>query len=139
MNDTQKGSWFMLAMALFGLAVTVYMAVSVSVTKQLPENNWIFPLFCVLFIVVPFFVIRKKQSPKEVSKDERDIIVMRNAATISFFSVWALLLISGLVAVHIFRNEGLMPVFWLPFAIAGIIFISFVIYTVAILVQYRKD
>jgi uncharacterized membrane protein len=138
MNDTQKGSWFMLAMALFGLAVTVYMAVSVSVTKQLPENNWIFPLFCVLFIVVPFFVIRKKQSPKEVSKDERDIIVMRNAATISFFSVWALLLIAGLVSVHIFRNEGLMPIFWLPFAIAGIIFISFVIYTVAILVQYRK-
>ena len=138
MNDTQKGSWFMLAMALFGLAVTVYMAFGIITTKQLPENNWIFPLFCVLFIVVPFFVIRKKQSPKEAVKDERDIIIMRNAATISFFSVWALLLIAGLVSVHIFRNEGLMPVFWLPFAIAGIIFISFVIYTVAILVQYRK-
>ena len=138
MNDTQKGSWFMLAMALFGLAVIVYMAVSFSVTKQLPQNNWIFPAFCV-FILVQFFFIRKKQSPKEVGQDERDIIVMRNAATISFFSLLLLLLISGLVSVHIFRNEGLMPVFWFPFAIVGIIHISFVINFIAILVQYREN
>ncbi len=138
MNDTQKGAWCMLAMALFGLAVTVYMAVSVSVTKQLPQNNWIFPAFCV-FILVQFFFLRKKQGPGEAVKDERDIIIQRNAVTVSFFSLLLLLLISGLVSVHIFRNEGLMPVFWLPFAIVGIIHISFMIYCIAILVQYRED
>ncbi len=138
MNDTQKGAWWMLAMALFGLAVTVYMAVSVSVTKQLPQNNWIFPVFCV-FILVQFFFIRKKQRPKEIVKDERDIIVMRNAATISFFSLLLLLLVSGLVSVYFFRDEGSMPIFWLPFAIVGIIHISFVIHCIAILVQYRED
>ncbi len=110
MNDTQKGAWWMLAMALFGLAVTVYMAVSVSVTKQLPQNNWIFPAFCI-FILVQFFLIRKKQSPKEVGKDERDIIVMRNAATISFFSVWALLFAFVFAAIYFFGNDGAVPIF----------------------------
>ena len=91
MNETQKGSWIMLAMALFTLAVIVYIAVGIVTTGQLPQNKWIFPLFCFLFIVVPFFVIRKKQSSQEVQKDERDMKIQRNAAAVSFFSVWVVL------------------------------------------------
>ncbi len=139
MNDTQKGSWFMLAMALFTLAVTVYVAFGIITTKQVPENNWIFPLFCVFFIVVPFFVIRKKQSPKEVGKDERDIIVMRNAATVSFFSVWALLFAFVFAAIYFFGNDGAVPIFLVSLGVIFAMLISFVIYTVAILVQYREN
>lgn len=139
MNNTQKGAWIMLAMALFTLAVSVYMAFGIITTKQVPENNWIFPVFCFLFIVVPFFVSRKKQSSKEVQKDERDIIIQRNAATICFFSVWILLFAFVIAAIYFFSNDGAVPVYLLPLGVISAMLISFVIYTVAILVQYRED
>ena len=138
MNDTQKGSWIMLALALFTLAVTVYVAVGIVTTEQVPQNNWIFPLFCFCFIVVPFFVIRKKQSPQEVQKDERDMKIQRNAATVSFFSVWVLLFAFVFAAMHFFGNNEAVPVYWLSLGVISAMQISFIIYTVAILVQYRE-
>ena len=139
MNQTQKGSWFMLAMALFTLAVTVYIAFGIITTKQVLENNWIFPLFCVFFIVVPFFVIRKKQSPQETQKDERDMNIQKNAATVSFFSVWALLFAFVFAAIYFFGNDGAVPISLVSLGVICAMLISFVIYTVAILVQYRED
>jgi Na+/H+ antiporter NhaC len=138
MNDTQKGAWIMLAMALFTLAVTGYIVFSLITTKQMPENNWILPVFCFLFIVVPFFVIRKKQSPKEVQKDERDINIQRNAATVSFFLVWVLLFAFVFAAMCFFGKDGSVPVSCLPFGIVCAMLVSFVIYNIAILVQYGK-
>jgi len=138
MNDTQKGSWILLALALFTLAVTVYIAVGIVTTKQMPQNNWIFPLFCFFFIVVPFFVIRKKQSPQEVQKDERDMKIQKNAATVSFFSVWALLFAFVFAAMYFFGNDEAVPVYWLSLGVISTMQISFIIYTVAILVQYRE-
>ena len=139
MNNTQKGSWFMLAMAVFTLAVTVYIAFGIFSTGQTPQNNWIFPLFCICFIAVPFFVMRKKQSSQEVQKDERDMSIQRNAATFSFFSVWVLLFTFVFAAWYFFGSDGAVPLFWLPLGVISAMLISFIIYTIAILVQYREN
>ncbi len=138
MNDTQKGSWSMLVLALFTMVVLGYMAFGVFNNGALPEGKWALPSLFV-FMFLQFFFIRKKHGSKEVEKDERDIIVMRNAGTVSFFSLVGLLLAAGVVPMYVYSDEGSMPLVVIPFAIISLVSISFVIFHVVVLVQYRDN
>lgn len=55
-----------------------------------------------------------------------------------FFSVWVLLFTFVFAAWYFFGSDGAVPIFWLVLGVISSMFISTIIYTVAILVQYRN-
>lgn len=138
MNKTQKVAWFNLAMALLGVAISVWVIVEIVILRRLPEGFpvvWPLIAFC-LVMVIAIISLRKKQSPAEVDADERDNLIKKRAVLTSFVSVWILLYASSVIPWFVVGREGSIPVFLLPFINVGILLVVMLVNSVAILVQY---
>ena len=85
-----------------------------------------------------FLLYRKKQSPAEVKSDERDNLIQKRAALVSFVSVWILLIISYVILWHIVGLDGSIPLYILPFIYLGVFFAAILVYNVSVLIQYGR-
>jgi uncharacterized Tic20 family protein len=142
MNKTQKGAWFSLAAGLTCIASFGYIFVQFLVLRKQPGLTGLWPLlaaYCVL-LGLPIVFLRKKQSPREVDKDERDSLIEKRAVIAAFIGVWVLLFAATIIPRFIVGIDGSIPVWSLAFINVGILFIVLLIYSVAVLVQYgRKE
>jgi len=141
MNKTQKGTLVSLVSALLCIAIAVFLLVEIVVLKHPPESFsekfWLPIVVCVLGPILTIFYW-KKQSPTEVESDERDDLIKKRAALVSFVSVWILLYAATVIPWFIVGLEGSIPVFLLPFINVGILLVVLLIYSVAVLVQYGR-
>ena len=85
---------------------------------------------------IPIIFLRKKQSPREVDKDERDSLIEKRAVIAAFVSVWILLFVATIIPRFIVGLDGSIPVWSLAFINIGILLIVLFVYSIAVLVQY---
>lgn len=139
MDRTQKGAWFLLAgavLCLSGLGITC-------VAIFVPGNGLVGigtaklrAGLIVVCTVVGVVLVHRRQSPAEPEPDERDKALQKNATLACFVSVWASLALASLIPPLVVGNKGPIPVFLLPIINLVILYIAFLVYSVAVLVQY---
>lgn len=141
MNKTQKGAWFGLSGCLICMASFGYIYLHFFVLKKGAGLIGIWPLlvaYCFL-IGMPVVFLRKKQSPNEVDKDERDSLIEKRAVIAAFVSVWILLFAATIIPRLIVGIDGAISVWSLAFINVGILFAVMLVYSVAVLVQYGRE
>ncbi len=140
MNKTQKGAWFSLAAGLTCIASFGDIFVQFFILKKLPGLTGIWPLlaaYCML-LGIPIIFLRKKQSPTEVDRDERDSLIEKRAVIAAFVSVWILLFAATIIPRFIVGIDGAIPVWSLAFINVGIVLVVLFVYSLAVLVQYGR-
>jgi len=140
MNKTQKGAWFSLAAGLTCIASFGYIFVQFFVLRKQPGLTGVWPLLVAYGVLlgVPIIFLRKKQSPQEVDKDERDGLIEKRAVIAAFVSIWILLFAATIIPRFIVGLDGSIPVWSLAFINVGILLIVLFVYSIAVLVQYGK-
>ena len=140
MNKTQKGAWFSLAAGLTCIASFGYIFVQFFVLRKQPGLTGVWPLLVAYGVLlgVPIIFLRKKQSPREVDKDERDGLIEKRAVIAAFVSIWILLFAATIIPRFIVGLDGSIPVWSLAFINVGILLIVLFVYSIAVLVQYGK-
>ena len=138
MNKTQKGAWFSLAGGLVCIASFGYIFVQFFVLRKQPGLIGLWPMLAAyfVFLFMPIFFLRKKQSPHEVNKDERDSLIEKRAVIAAFVSVWILLFAATIIPRFIVGLNGSIPVWSLAFINVGILLIVLFVYSTAVLIQY---
>jgi len=138
MNRTQKSAWSNLAVAALYIPVIVWALVRLFVLKSIPEGLerfWPVPVF-IIFAVTSIVLMRRKQSPVEVESDERDRLIKYRAVVACFVSVWILLAAATLIPSIVVGVKGSIPIWLLTFINVGVLLITLLVYSVAVLVQY---
>ena len=142
MNKTQKMAWISLGMFSFSIALAGYNFYCEFVSKKLPDSflgrHWSALAFLAIFIPA-MILLRKKQSPSEVDSDERDGLIRKKALFASYTSVWILFTGSILILLFAFGPDGTIAVWTFPLIILEVFFISMIIYSISILVQYGRS
>jgi len=136
MNRTQKGALFTSGITLLLLALGIVVIPVQTVTSVKVFRIWLWVIS--LFIIVSVILLRIKQSRAEVDFDERDNVIKKNAVTVAFVSLWALLIAASFIPTLIVGDEGAIPVCFLPVIHFGVFLIVMLVYSVAILVQYGR-
>ena len=135
MNKTQKAALFSLIMTLLGLAFLLW------IFFRIPTTNRIYGFcataaFFILFGITIIFRLRK-QNPQEVNSDERDNLIKRRATTAAFVSVWILLVLETVIVMISFGGIGNICVAIFPFLNMCLLLAVLLVYSIAILTQYR--
>ena len=94
-----------------------------------------------LFMIMPplsYFYLRRKRNSSEVDFDERDTTIRIKAKAVSFFTLWALLLMLTFFAMFYLGDNGSVAAFILPIVFCGLAVFCTFTYSVAILVQYGR-
>jgi threonine/homoserine/homoserine lactone efflux protein len=140
MNKTQKGAWFNMAGALICMGVFVGLYIRLFVVKKMPTNFGAFWVSLGFFLLtgLTLYAVQKKQSPHEVDKDERDRQIERRAVIAAFVSVWILLFAATVIPRFIVGLDGSIPVWSFAFINVSILLIVWLVYCVAVLVQYGR-
>ena len=137
MNKTQKGAWFTLLMAVLLLVFLGYILLAMFTPGEPPKTFAKFWSLLVLGLMVFSLIwFRIKQSPAEVDSDERDELIKKRAVTVSFVSVWILLIASTIATMSIVGDNGSVTVYVLPILNFGVFLGVGLVYSVAILTQY---
>ena len=139
MNKTQKGAWFTLAMSIL-LIIFLGCVLYEMFTPGRPSKSFVkfWALMVLGLIGFSLIWLRIKQSPAEVDSDERDELIKKRAVTASFVSVWILLVISSVAPGFITGDDGCISVYLLPIINLGVFLGVGLVYSVAVLVQYRR-
>jgi len=139
MNRTQKGAMMTLSAFLVNAAFLGYLFIRIFVLRGLPRMSDVAPMLLVLAAMVTWWVAlsRRKQSPTEPEADERDKAILKNAILAGFLSVLLLLAATILVLALMLGEAGSVPVYVLTFILWGVCLLAGLIYSVAILLQYR--
>ncbi len=140
MNKTQKGAWINLAAVLMLMSTHIGLYIRLYVIKKLPTafgTFWVLSGFFLLLGLM-LYTIQKKQSPREVDKDERDSLIEKRAVLVAFVSVWILLFAATIIPRFFVGLDGSIPVWSLAFINVGILIIVWLVYSLAVLVQYGR-
>jgi purine-cytosine permease-like protein len=142
MNRTQKSAWMLLAAFLLDALGLAYVG-SIFVWGRMPPRLLghigavLVPLAVVTLAVLLF---TRRQSRAEPESDERDKMIIKNAALIGLLTGWLLLALRVLILGVTLGQTGSMPVYVLTLLLFGVFFfIVTPVYAVAILVQYGRE
>jgi hypothetical protein len=142
MNRTQKSAWMLLAAFLLDVIGLAYVG-SIFVWGRMPPGLLghigavLIPLAVVTLAVLLFTT---RQSRAEPESDERDKMIMKNAALIGLLTGWLLLALIVLILETTLGQTGSVPVYVLTLLLFAVLFfITVPIYAVAILVQYGRE
>ena len=139
MNRTQKGAWFLLGMGvlLFGFVGVVYASFVARGSRLAGASTVKFWAgLIVAFTGAGVVFARRKQSPSEPESDERDDAIKKKAVLACFISVWVSLVLASFIPTLVVGDNGSIPVFFLPVINLMIVFVAFIVYSIAVLVQY---
>ena len=139
MNKTQKGAMMTLSAFLLNAAFLGYLFIRIFVLRSLPRVSDMAPLLLAVAGMAAWWVAlsRRKQSPAEPEADERDKTILKNAVLAGFISILLLLAVTVLVLSLVLGETGSVPVYILTFILFGVCLMAGLVYSVAILVQYR--
>jgi len=117
-----------------------WMTVEIVFMRRFPQGFgrcfWL-PAFLLITGIAIYF-IRRKQSRAEVDSDEHDELIKKRAVLVAFVSVWILLLALSVIPRFIVGPDGSIPVWLLPIINVGVFYVVFLIYSIAVLVQYGR-
>lgn len=140
MNRAQKKAWFGLAGFLFSdLLLGVYFII-MFIPRGTPVRGVLgFGTTAVMLLVLGILLwrFRRKQSPLEPPQDERDRAIVRSAVTVSFVSVWVMLVAATCVPIIMLGADGAVHVAVLPVIHLGIFMAAMTVYFAAVVVQYE--
>ena len=139
MNRTQKGAVMTLSAFLVNAAFLGYLFIRIFVLRGMPRVSDMVPLLLAVAGMAAWWVAlsRRRQSPAEPEADERDKVVMKNAVLAGFISILLFLAATVLVLSLVLGEAGSVPVYVLTFILFGVCLAAGLVYSVAILVQYR--
>ncbi len=139
MNRTQKGTVMTLSAFLLNAAFLGYLFIRIFVLKGLPRMSDLGPLLLPVAAMVVWWVAlsRRRQSPAEPEADERDKAILKNAVLAGFLSILLFLAATVLVLALVLGEAGSVPVYVLTFILFGVCLMAGLVYSTAILVQYR--
>ncbi len=142
MNKTQKASLVCLLTGLLSLCIFTYIIVKIFIYKSLPSQTLaskaIMAVIYLIFITASVFILRTRQSPKEVESDERDERIKSKAAIAGFVSFGLLLAGECLVLQFTVGYDGQLPAFLVPLINISIFLLSLSVYSVSVLIQYNR-
>jgi uncharacterized membrane-anchored protein len=141
MNRTQKGAWFTLGIGSLLILFLAFVLRSMFVPGDRLAGvglvrgwSWL----VLLFTTVSLFFVFRRQSPAEPAADERDRLIKRNAVLAAFISVWILLAVEAVLPPTLVGDCGAIPVAAIPIINAAILFMTMLVYSAAVLVQYGR-
>jgi len=137
MNRTQKVAWIFLFSAVLGAVTAAYVG-SIFVLGRMPPRPFgqIVAFVAFAFLALTIFALAGRQSRGEPEADERDKMIWRKAAAISFVGSWLLLGVVVLILGLTLGQTGTIPVYVLTIILWGVAMVTMLVYAVAILVQY---
>lgn len=141
MNRTQKGAWSTLTAGMLGISIYVGLYLRLFVIKKMATPVgalWVIVVFFLLTGLM-LYMNHRKQSPAEVESDERDRIIQKNAVLVAFVCIWLLLFVFSFVSGLVIGVDGSMPVWMIALVNVGILNVILMIYSIAVLVQYRWE
>ena len=141
MNKTQKGAWCLLGMGvlLFGFVGVIYASLVARGSRLAGVDTVRFWAgLIVAFTIAAVVLAHRKQSPAEPESDERDDAIKKNAVLACFISVWVSLVLASFIPTLVVGDNGSIPVFVLPVINVMILFVAFLVYGIAVLVQYGR-
>jgi len=134
MNKAQKGAWFTFGLTILLLAFGIIIFIAMFASGTTATGLALFwSLLILTYMIVPIFLLRRKQSRAEVVVDERDNSIRKNAVLASFISVWILLFVASIIPSYVVGQYGSIPVILLPIINFGMFLIILLVYSVAIL------
>jgi len=139
MNKTQKGAWSTMMGGFLGVSIYVGLYLRMFVTRKMPTTVGAIWVIAGAFLLtgLVLYMNQRKQSSAEVESDERDKIIQKNAVLVAFICVWLLLFIFSFASGIIIGVDGSIPVWLIALVNVGILNIILMIYSVAVLVQYK--
>ena len=140
MNKNQKGAWITLGIVLYSIVYSSITYFRLFVLKKPPTKFQVL-LFLgslVLYIVLSFLFLRKKQSPVEVETDERDKRIMKKALLPCLISVGVCLAAVSGIPQLIVGTDGSIPVWLLPIMHIVVLFVAILVYSITVLVLYGR-
>ncbi len=142
MNRTQKSAWMLLAAFLLDALGLAYVG-SIFVWGRMPPRLLghigavLVPLAVVTLAVLLF---TRRQSRAEPESDERDKVIMKNAARVGLLTGWLLLGLVALILGTTLGQTGAVPVYVLTLLLFGVFFfVAMPICAVATLFQYGRE
>lgn len=139
MNLTEKSAWYNIAAVIFGNLVVFYLIFQLGMRKMPPPRiaAYIIPLSAVILVSIILLSLRKKQSPNEPDSDERDKQIYHRAVLVAFFSAIPIFLLASAAPPLFVGIDGYVPVWSLPLVTLFLFSVVLIIYSVAILFQYK--
>lgn len=137
MNNTQRGTWGMLAVSIFFIVFGILLFTEIMILRSWFIYLHKFIALILACFIVPYLIfIFKRQSPAEVESDERDRLIMKRAVLISFVSTWILLAAGCIIPRFVVGYEGCIPIWVISLVSVCIFMASMFIYSCAVLIQY---
>lgn len=143
MNRTQRVAWLLLFSGTLGVTVFAYIGSIIALGRipprplgQIVVGSIALAGFALLALTI--FLLVRRQSPAEPEADERDRMIWRRAAAISFASSWLLLAVVVLVLGLTLGQTGSIPVYLLTVILLGVAVTTSLVHGMAILIQYGR-
>ena len=136
--------------ALLGLAIGVVMAAAILVVfivkgvTAYDEDTGMRLIVMGLFVgglalyALTLSSTRRKPGQAEVSRDERDEVIMRNAVNVQLWSVIISLVVWMIVLSEIYWDRGQMPVIFLFLMAMSSLIVNMLAQAIGILIGYRR-
>ena len=138
MNRTQKLTGFLIAFLLVSIALAVPAYIYVFFFKRNMPLVRIVPTIILAMFIGGFIWAMRKQNRNEAETDEMDIAIQKMAALISFITVLIVMGVLLIIANLVWGLNFAVPL-WILMLLFGLhIFIGSVVWSIAILVQYRR-
>jgi amino acid transporter len=141
MNRTQKITFIALAAYLFAgvmiiCAIINMFSLQANTITRLGAHLSMAAVFAMP--VIAYFTLRRKQSPAEPDSDERDETIKQKATSVAFLAVCMFLLAASVIPFLFVGQRGSIPAVAMPVINLGIFIITMAVYSMAVLVQYRR-
>ena len=141
MNRTQKTAWLLLFSGTLGVAAFAYVGSIIALGRIPPRPLGQIVVGSVTLgglalLALTVFLLVRRQSPAEPEADERDRMIWRRAAVVSFATSWLLLAVVAFVLGRTLGQTASIPVYLLTVLLLGVAVVTSLVHGVAILVQY---
>lgn len=137
MNREQKIAWCFVITILLGVILSAIAFTILYVKVGIPKARAGFGFLGIAGLgVIPALLFRKDKG--KVTFDERDRLIRRTAALGGFASAYLFVGMACMIPWSILGKDGTISVRWLPLIWVGTFITHFLVYSVAILVQYGR-
>ena len=143
MNKIQEEAWVSLFLVVPAVVICGALAIGLAYVQALPLAFLLiqfaaFNVFLGFLGFTPFITSKILKKRKRIIFDERDKIINKRAAFVSFVFVWLYFVIACITVWWMFGPQGTVSVNLLPAILIGGLIVIIIVRSVAILIQYGR-
>ncbi|MFC1739492.1 hypothetical protein ACFL1G_10670 [Planctomycetota bacterium] len=143
MNKTQEEAWISLFLVAPAVVICGALAIGLAYVQALPLAFLLiqfaaFNVFLGFLGFTPFITNKILKKRKRIIFDERDKIINKRAAFVSFGVVWLYFVIACITVWWMFGPQGSVSVNLLPAILISGLIVIIIVRSVAVLVQYGR-